>query len=261
MKRFYFLLISAAAVVAAIVLNASSSGSPGGKTGSPGDSGATCTQCHAGTATNHDGLISTNIPADGYLMGETYTISATIENAALVKAGFELTAEDANGNKIGTFSVNGDQVQLANGGKSVGHTSQGNTVTGGQKVWTFNWTAPDENVSPITFYTAINATNADGGTGGDMVVTSSETYSLNTISVENHESASIAVYPNPSADGYINIKDVKDQAIIVFDSQGKIVAKDFISNNSLQMSTASIPSGNYHIYFEKDKLTKKVVIL
>ena len=38
-----------------------SGGSPGGKTGSPGDGGANCTQCHAGTPQPATGWINTNI--------------------------------------------------------------------------------------------------------------------------------------------------------------------------------------------------------
>ena len=69
-------------------------GSPGGKTGSPID-GATCTACHyAGLAS--DALITTNIPASGYVPNEIYTITANINQSGINNYGFEITSEEAN---------------------------------------------------------------------------------------------------------------------------------------------------------------------
>ena len=56
--------------------NSFSTGSPGGKTGSPTD-GVNCTQCHyAGSGSG--ATITSNIPSTGYVPGTTYTITANI---------------------------------------------------------------------------------------------------------------------------------------------------------------------------------------
>ena len=56
--------------------NSNTSGSVGGKTGSPSD-GSSCTQCHyAGAGTNS--TIVSNVPLSGYIADEIYTITASI---------------------------------------------------------------------------------------------------------------------------------------------------------------------------------------
>ena len=73
-------------------------GSPGGKTNSPGD-GQNCTACHSTFALNSGSgvtSIATNIPISGYIPGSTYIITTTITQTSIIKFGFELTAEDAN---------------------------------------------------------------------------------------------------------------------------------------------------------------------
>ena len=81
-------------------------GSPGGKTGSIGDNNNTCTGCHyAGISTN--ATISTNIPSNGYIPGQTYTITTTVQQTGITKFGFEVTAEidDGTGTKTGSFLI------------------------------------------------------------------------------------------------------------------------------------------------------------
>ena len=63
MKKIYFRLLLAPAVLALFFAGTlSSGGSPGGKTGSPGDNGTTCNQCHSGTPVNVENWITTDIP-------------------------------------------------------------------------------------------------------------------------------------------------------------------------------------------------------
>ena len=70
--------------------NSISTGSPGGKTGSPIDN-SDCTSCHSInstmiTVTN----ITSNIPNSGYIPGSIYTITANLNNPASLN-GFEVT--------------------------------------------------------------------------------------------------------------------------------------------------------------------------
>lgn len=173
MKPVYKLLF-VFVIPVVLILYANSSGSPGGKSGSPGDGNTTCTQCHTGTATPQSGWITTTIPVDGYTPGQTYQITATGTHSGVVKFGFELTAETSAGVKTGTFVItDATRTKLINNNKAVTHTTAGNVPTGNTSTWTMNWTAPATDVGQVRFYAAFNAANGNGGTGGDVVYTSS----------------------------------------------------------------------------------------
>lgn len=166
-KFLYVLLIPMA-----FVLYANSSGSPGGKSGSPGDNGATCTDCHSGTASPIAGWVASSIPAQGYTPGETYTMTVTGTQANAGMYGFELTAETATGSKTGSFAITeASRTRLANGGNAVTHTSGGNSG-GASTSWSASWTAPATDVGQVRFYVAVNAANGNGNTSGDVIYTS-----------------------------------------------------------------------------------------
>ncbi len=53
-------------------------GSPGGRTGSPGDNGANCTGCHTGTPiTQEYWIVGSELIVSGYEVGQTYDIIVT----------------------------------------------------------------------------------------------------------------------------------------------------------------------------------------
>ncbi len=158
-----------------------SGGSPAGRTGSPGD-GATCAgnNCHSGTATAQTGWITTNIPAQGYVPGSIYTITATATYAGLVKYGFEVACQNASGTALGTLINTSTQTQLM-GGTYITHTSTGTTGSG-SKTWTFSWKAPAAGTGTVTFYGAFNCSNNDGHASGDIIYTSSTSVSEVSIS-------------------------------------------------------------------------------
>jgi hypothetical protein len=164
-KFSYLLLIPFAAL-----LYANSSGSPGGRSGSPGDGGATCTACHAGTATAQSGWITTNIPDNGFTPGETYEVTLNAAHSGAGRFGFELTAENPVGNKLGGFTItDATRTKLIGGGNAVTHTSSGNSG-GNNTSWSFSWTAPADEVE-VRFYAAVNAANGNGNTAGDQIYT------------------------------------------------------------------------------------------
>lgn len=122
-------------------------GSPGGYTGSPGDS-KNCTYCHGGTATNALGWITSDIPLQGYIPGETYTITVTVSGTG--DKGFEVSPQDEEGNLLGTL-VDAAGVHLVSGNKAV---TQDNSSSANPKVWTFQWVAPDPGTGQVKFYGA-----------------------------------------------------------------------------------------------------------
>jgi hypothetical protein len=175
MKKIYKFLPLVLFPIAMILLG-NSTGSIGGKTGSIGDAGINCTQCHTGQPQNATNWVTTNIPQTGYVPGQTYIITVTGTHTGVVKFGFELTAENATGTKVGTFVItNATQTKLTNGNKAVTHTSAGTTPAAGSKTWTVNWTAPNPAVGPVTFNAALNAANGNGTNQGDVIYLTSTT--------------------------------------------------------------------------------------
>jgi len=179
-------------------------GSPGGKTGSPGDGGANCTQCHIGTPQQAIGWITTNIPVDGYTPGATYTITATGTHSGVNLFGFEVTSEDGSAAKTGQIIVtDAVQTQLANDNTSITHTINGNSPSGDSKTWTFDWIAPDQGTGEITFYGAFNAANANGEPTGDVIYLT-ETLIMEKTNLGIDEDivneTELKIFPNPATD-------------------------------------------------------------
>ena len=92
--------------------NSFGTGSPGGKTNSPVD-GSNCTSCHSGTINSGVGTatITSDIPMNGYVIGNIYTITLTGVKASCTKFGFELTAENGN-SKSGDFMLTDNTTQF-----------------------------------------------------------------------------------------------------------------------------------------------------
>ncbi|HNK99083.1 MAG TPA: T9SS type A sorting domain-containing protein, partial [Chitinophagales bacterium] len=148
---------------------AKNDGAPSGNTGSPGDD-QTCahTMCHSGTASEQIGLISTNVPASGYLAGETYLVTVTVTEADIVKFGFQASPQNLDGDRMGDMSViDATETKLTGGGKYITHKSTG-TAGSGSRTWTFNWT-PDESTGEVGFYVAVNASNNEDDASGDHI--------------------------------------------------------------------------------------------
>ncbi len=175
MKKIYYLLLIFT-VPGILLLYSYSGGSPGGKTGSPGDGGTNCTQCHNGTPQTASGWITTDIPPEGYTPGTSYTVTLTGTHAGVSKFGFELTAEDNFGGKFGTLALlEPSRTKLVNGNHAVTHTSGGTTPQGNSNTWTMQWTAPANGGSAVKFYAALNAANGNGNTSGDVIYLTSKT--------------------------------------------------------------------------------------
>jgi hypothetical protein len=154
-----------------------SNGAPAGRTGSPGD-GSSCASsgCHSQTPATASGLISTNIPATGYVPGTTYTITASISHATRNEFGFQVSPQNATGSILGTLIVtNSTQTKLVGSGGYITHKSAGTAGSGNAKSWSFNWTAPSAGTGAVTFYGAFNSSNNNNGSSGDLITLSNTT--------------------------------------------------------------------------------------
>ncbi|MCF8365402.1 MAG: T9SS type A sorting domain-containing protein [Bacteroidales bacterium] len=236
------------------------SGSPGGRTGSPGDNGNNCTSCHSGTPQNASDWIATDIPGNGYVGGETYLISATGTHSGVSRFGFELTAEDQNGNKVGTIQVtNATENQLSNAGKSITHTNQGITPTGNSKTWEFEWTAPEDVPGDVTFYAAFNAANGNGGTSGDVIYLSQKTYGPDVTGVAEVAN-NFRFYPNPST-GMVNLEipDAENNSVSIYNQAGQLVQQLKMNNQFGRIDLSNQAKGIYFVQMGTNEMQKLII--
>lgn len=240
---------------------AGSTGSPGGKTNSPGD-GASCTQCHTGSLNPGSATAAINSAGltGGYTPGQTYTISAGITGTASSKIGFEATAErDANNAKTGTMVItDATRTQTTNGGNAVTHKSAGTAAVSGSNAWSFDWTAPTAGTGNVTFYATFNVTNSSLSTSGDEIYTATFNVSEATgtgveeLNAENN----ISLYPNPAIDQVlISVKNAFDR-IEIYDMNGKLITS--VSTPAHQ-ATIDLSQENSGIYFARIVSANKVV--
>ena len=150
-------------------------GPPEEKTGAPNE--ADCTQCHTSNALNDaDGSLMLTIP-ETYEPGEVYAIVVNLSRAGQSKWGFEMTALDADGARAGTFAADNaanTQVSEANSKQYIKHTAAGTAGANDAHSWEFEWTAPDADIGPVTFYAAGNASNGNFNPIDDYIYTAQE---------------------------------------------------------------------------------------
>jgi len=137
-----------------------------------------CWNCHDSYPVNSgsgSGVIS-GLPANGYVLGQTYHLTLTTSQTGQDRWGFQLTVEYQEG----ASWVQGGQLICTNTtytSLSTGtgtapdflkHTSSG-TFNGqaNQASWNFDWTAPASGSAAVTFYYSTLACNGNGGNSGD----------------------------------------------------------------------------------------------
>ena len=150
-----------------------SGGPPDGVTGAPTENN--CTQCHTGNDLNVSGGLLMLTTPETYVPNEVYTIVVNLSRDGQSRWGFEMTALDANGTRAGSFAADAagnTQLSEANSKQYIKQTSIGTSQgTNDAHSWAFEWTAPDADIGPITFYAAGNAANGDFNLTGDYIYT------------------------------------------------------------------------------------------
>ena len=258
LQRIILYVGSVAMLLILVSAISNASHSPGAKTGSPAD-GADCTSCHTGVAQKVNGWITTNIPSTGYVPGNTYTITLVGTHHGVQKFGFEFTAEDANNNKTGVFSiVNTTETQLTNNLNAVTHTGNGLIPTNSQKHWTFDWTAPAASTGSITFYASLNAANGNNGTSGDVVYNTDSSFmeDLTSSLKTTARKSRILVFPNP-ADNTLNVTHVEkgNYKLQISDLIGRVVLREdlIVKEDTFTLDISHIPFGVYFLQLKKNK--------
>ena len=262
MKKIYFFFVCIIVVAASLIFNntnthSRSNGSPESASGSPSD-GVTCAKsgCHAGTASAQDNMITSNIPAAGYIPGQTYTITVSITQAGISKFGFSISPQNSSGVVLGSLVItNTAQTQLKNvGHQFVTHTTAGNSGTG-SKTWSFDWIAPTVGTGAVPFYAAVNAANGNGNTSGDQIYTDVYTVEedITTGIQPNLNDVDFAVFPNPvegnTAQVSFNANASSTSRIRVMSLNGTVVNE--ISHNATS-------NGNQHAGLNLENFAKGV---
>ena len=205
MKKIYFAFLSIGVISLSLLINNTTTysnpgGAPAGCSSSPSDA-ATCTSCHNGTATNRDGMITSDVAPSGYIPGGIYTITVTIAQPGISKWGFECSPQDGSGNLLGSLAItNSTETKLVGSNVYVTHKTGGNTsTTAGTKSWSFRWTAPAAGTGSVPFYASVMAANNNGSDTGDL--TFKDTYliyeDLTAGLNETLKSLNFSVFPNP----------------------------------------------------------------
>lgn len=232
-----------------LLLMSNKNGSQGGYTGSAGDNGNTCLSCHSGTLKQEDGWITSDIPLTGFIPGQSYTITLSATDPDAQRFGFELTAEDVTGTKMGGFSLtNASETKLIAGGKSVTHTSSGTTASGNSKTWNFNWKAPESGISEVTFYASVNAANGNNTSSGDIIYEAKASFKSSPSFIAE-SSAILKIYPNPS-DGIISYEIPGATAgidIMVCNQSGQIVRRIPQPGSSGSLDLTDLKAGIYYL--------------
>ena len=244
-------------------LIAKNGGSPGGRSSSGGDFGASCGQggCHGGGHITQNGIITTNIPSRGYTPGSSYTIVVAGTSGSGSKFGFELAAENSINSTAGTLVNSSVREKVLTNGHAT-HTSAGNTGTAGNFGWTLNWTAPVSGTGAVTFSTAVIVANGNNATSGDSTrVFSITLQESTTTNINETELSNTKLFPIPVVN-YLNISsELKTQIeFSLFNMEGKLLANSQL-NPIDKIDLTRIGKGFYFVVLTagEAKFVKKII--
>lgn len=223
-------------------------GSPGGRTGAPGD--GVCTQCHSGTVQSGSGfnnvtLMHSGTPVTEYETSTTYEVQVSMATTN-IKNGFEIVALNPNNTVAGTWTITDatHTKTITSGGKSrVTHKLAGTSLTG----WTFNWNSPATNVGTVTFYLATNQTNNSSSDDGDVIRTSQHTFGSQAGIEETSAKLETQIGYQASTNALnIHLNSKVDGSVFVnlVDLNGKSVFTENLGNVSAGESALSVRLNN-----------------
>ncbi len=199
MKKKSLLIISLAIIILIVIHNAAFSDSNGMNRHSGTLDENTCSEagCHgAGNGNGSTGglpdnggpgsiALTSNIPANIYTPGTTYSMTITLTEAGCQHFGFSGVAVNSGMSNSGTMTAtDAAHTQVQNYSRLyITHQAppQGVFLTTNPAVINFNWKAPTTNEGPVTFYyDGIAANNNQLNDAGDNVYKGSMTFNPNT---------------------------------------------------------------------------------
>lgn len=222
-----------------------------------------CTACHSDFAVNSGtGSVAIAGVPKNYLPGQHIPITVTTSEATGVAYGFQMTAIDSAGRKIGTYTLptqNPVQLQVVDGivgpeniqRSYVEHTLDGVVPTQfGSKSWTFTWNAPATRGGKVSFYAAGNGANSDGSPSGDYIYTTSSA-TLSGSAISNFDAdfkSDIAVYRPSTGVWYsLNTTNTNFQSVQFGIAEDKIVAGDYDGDGKTDRAVWRPSTGVWYI--------------
>lgn len=232
-----------------------STGAPFGRAGAP-PYGNTCSAsgCHASFALDSGpGTLSLET-ASTYTPGEALTLRVRMTQAAMAKAGYQLTVVDAQNTHVGTFALpDGASKQADALGQYVTHSADGTTLTGtDERVWEVLWTPPAD-AGPVTVYAAAVAADGNRTASGDHVYTAHATLQAATVTAREAPATTQrfvldGAYPNPTASAprlRFALAQAEPVVVRLYDALGRTV-------RSLDLGVQ--PAGAHEILLPIDEL-------
>ncbi|MFZ4798283.1 MAG: choice-of-anchor V domain-containing protein [Bacteroidia bacterium] len=234
-------------------INSSPTGTPGARTGSPGDGGGTCftSGCHSGSPTEAVGILSTNVPTEGYTPNTAYTVTVTLTGTG--NKGFQVSPQSPTGALLGTLASGVGNWVI---GKFVTHSTPKNIATA---IWTFQWTAPAKGTGDVNFYGAFAITR---NTTKTQVLKVSEKAGS---SVNEALAFTAKIFPNPvSNELKLSFNTlVKNATVTLFDINGnEVLSQQFENSLENSMDVNNVKDGNYIVKVIADNkvYNKKIAI-
>ncbi len=240
--------------LAYLLLLSYSSGAPAGRTGSPGDNGNSCRACHSGGSAVNPTITLNGIPAQGYMPGQTYTLTLDVSGVNNPRTGFEACVENASHQKTGALSNADSNTQALSGGNYITHTSQGNSL----HQWSFNWQAPSSDQGDLTLYCAINITNGNNSTSGDYVILTNFAIPSGSTAVHKFSEDELRIYPNPARDFVHFDTQMHIRRLFAVDMTGKRIA---LPLQGQKADIRSLKAGQYILYIQTDRGTGTKTLL
>lgn len=229
-------------------------GAPAGYTNSPYDN-KTCTQCHqhAGAPHFREGLIHTDVPLCGYVPGETYTVTLSIQSAVTNRFGFICSPHDSTGNLLGNLIITDTNRTHIVGQNYVTHKSAGVNGVNNQQNWSFDWTAPFGE-EQVTFYAAFTA----GQVLNDSTFTTRHTIFDEAFASTKNKNIlkDVVAFPNPFDEWfYIKTPSTLTPSKIscsVYDTKGRLMDVFSLEDNLTPIEMSSYPPGVYILSIENN---------
>lgn len=245
-------------------------GTEPGYTGSPGDGFKNCTACHGGTPANVEGWITSNIPAEGWKPGQTYTITATNTEEGATRFGFSVSPQNVNGDLLGEIIITDTgETKLVGDDKYITYKAAG--VEGVDvKSWTFDWKAPASTIDEVVFYGAFNS-NFNGHKDGDKTFLSQlKVFREGFVtSLENQRKEMVlSTCPNPVENSLtISLENPSNEQVdvVIVDATGKKVGNINLGTGAVLVgsySTELLDAGIYIVIVntKNTKITRKITV-
>jgi len=224
-----------------------------GFTNAPGDFGS-CTACHNDFALDSGpGSMRIFGVPDNYVPNQSIPITVKTTQSSALNFGFQLTALDDAGNRVGTLVVTNEvETQLVNNFLNtrtyIEQTFDGSIPTvAGQKQWTFTWQAPPERVGRVNFYATSNGGNGESNNIGDYIYSAVTRTGSAPADFDGDGKTDLSVFRSGTGTWYIQ-RSMLGFAAYAFGASGDRVAPgDFDGDNKTDVAVFR-PSTGYWYY-------------